>query len=70
MAPVNKKAKKESSEKELEGFLFGDATEDLWSKTGHELDQKLDEATSDQEATEEEDTEEVLISAIHISCIK
>ncbi|GAA5797304.1 hypothetical protein HPULCUR_002685 [Helicostylum pulchrum] len=55
MAP----AKRESSEKELEGFLFGDDTEELWEKTGHELDQQLDEPTSEQEATEEEeDTEE------------
>lgn len=61
MAPVNKKAKKEASEKELEGFLFGDATEELWNKTGHELDQKVDQQTNEQEGTEEEeeDTEEV-----------
>ncbi len=49
MSPTNKKSKKESSEKELEGFLFGDSTEDLWTKTGHELDQKIDNGNSEQE---------------------
>lgn len=58
MAPLTKKAKKEASEKDLEGFLFGDSNEDLWSKTGHELDPQEDETS--QAAEEEDDvTEEV-----------
>lgn len=59
MSPVNKKSKKESTEKELEGFLFADNNDDVWDKTGHELDPKLEK--SDEEASEEEgDAEEVL----------
>lgn len=58
MAPLTKKAKKEASEKDLEGFLFGDSNEDLWSKTGRELDPQEDETS--QAAEEEDDvTEEV-----------
>ncbi|CAO3648303.1 unnamed protein product [Mucor hiemalis] len=57
MSPVNKKSKKESTEKELEGFLFADNNDDVWDKTGHELDPKLEK--SDEEASEEEgDAEE------------
>lgn len=58
MSPISKKAKKESSEKELEGFLFGDTTEELWTKTGQELnaDQAQD---SNAEDDDEEDNEEV-----------
>lgn len=53
MSPVNKKAKRESSEKELEGFLFGEDNDDVWDKAGHELDPKLEK--SDEEASEEEE---------------
>lgn len=60
MAPLTKKAKKEASEKELEGFLFGDSNEDLWSKTGHELDQQQQvEETTQPEEEDAEETEEV-----------
>lgn len=57
MSPVNKKAKKESSEKELEGFLFGEDNDDVWDKAGHELDPKLEK--SDEEEASEEEEEEV-----------
>lgn len=58
MSPISKKAKKESSEKELEGFLSGDTTDELWTKTGQELnpDQAQDSHVEDDE---EEDNEEV-----------
>lgn len=58
MSPISKKAKKESSEKELEGFLFGDTTEELWTKTGQELndDQVPD---SNGEDDDDEDNDEV-----------
>ncbi|KAL7312021.1 U3 snoRNP protein [Mucor circinelloides] len=57
MSPISKKAKKESSEKELEGFLFGDTTDELWTKTGQELnpDQAQDSHVEDDD---EEDNEE------------
>lgn len=66
MSPVSKKAKRaEQSEKELEGFLFGDDTEELWSKTGQELDQKLDNKDDQlDEEDEEEGTEEVSTSCL------
>ncbi|KAI8637323.1 WD40-repeat-containing domain protein [Parasitella parasitica] len=52
MSPISKKAKKESSEKELEGFLFGDNTENLWAKTGQELN---NEQTQDFNTEDDED---------------
>jgi U3 small nucleolar RNA-associated protein 18 len=58
MSPVNKKAKREQSEKELEGFLFGDDTEELWNKTGQELDQKLDAKDEQNDQEDDEDDEE------------
>lgn len=59
MSPINKKAKKEASEKELEGFLFGDNNDDLWSKTGQELDQMSDNDPVEENSGDEEGTEEV-----------
>jgi U3 small nucleolar RNA-associated protein 18 len=60
MSPISKKAKKEASEKELEGFLFGDNEDDLWTKTGQELDQKPENEQGDENSgDDEEGTEEV-----------
>ena len=56
MSPINKKAKRESTEKELEGFLFGDASDDVWNKAGHELDQDFNK---EKEEEEEEADEQV-----------
>lgn len=62
MAPLNKKAKKEAAEKDLESFLFGDSNEELWSKTGHELDQpKTTKQNEEEEDDSVEETEEVSI---------
>ena len=57
MSPISKKAKKESSEKELEGFLFGDTTEELWTKTGQELNP--DQAEDSNAEDDQDDAEEV-----------
>lgn len=57
MSPISKKAKKESSEKELEGFLFGDTTEELWTKTGQELNP--DQAQDSNAEDDQDDAEEV-----------
>jgi hypothetical protein len=70
MSPITKKSKKESSEKELEGFLFGGSTEDLWSKTGQELDQKIENANSEEEEEEEEGAEEVILYTLYFSLQK
>lgn len=59
MAPLTKKAKKEASEKELEGFLFGDSNEDLWAKTGHELDQPEQQEEEQPKEDDIEETEQV-----------
>jgi hypothetical protein len=55
MAPVAKKAKKENTEKDLETFLFGEDDQDLWEKTGNELN---NDAVDDDE---EEEADEVLV---------
>ncbi|KAI7881234.1 WD40-repeat-containing domain protein [Mucor mucedo] len=58
MAPLTKKAKKEASEKELEGFLFGDSNDDVWAKTGHELDQTESKKEDQEDEEETEETEQ------------
>jgi hypothetical protein len=71
MSPISKKAKKEASEKELEGFLFGDNEDDMWTHTGQELDQKpkeeeqAEESSADEEGTEEVKTYKQNISSIY-----
>ncbi|KAI8364320.1 WD40-repeat-containing domain protein [Choanephora cucurbitarum] len=54
MSPINKKAKRESTEKELEGFLFGDASDDVWNKAGHELDQDFNEEVEEEAVSDEQ----------------
>ncbi|CEI92118.1 hypothetical protein RMCBS344292_06389 [Rhizopus microsporus] len=58
MVHVNKKLKKDDSEQQLEDLLFGDNTEDLWSKTGQELEQEEDDEVDDTEVNDEEDINE------------
>jgi U3 small nucleolar RNA-associated protein 18 len=67
MSPISKKLKKESSEKELEGFLFGDTTEELWTKTGQELnnDQVQDNNGDDDD---DDDDDEVYYINKALNC--
>ncbi|RCH95247.1 hypothetical protein CU097_014553, partial [Rhizopus azygosporus] len=58
MVHVNKKLKKDDSEQQLEDLLFGDNTEDLWSKTGQELEQEEDDEVDETEVNDEEDINE------------
>ncbi|KAI7899951.1 WD40-repeat-containing domain protein [Cokeromyces recurvatus] len=57
MAPVNKKAKTDASEKELEDLLFGSNADDMWNKTGHELDIN-NKQTKDESGEDDDDEDE------------
>lgn len=67
MVHVNKKLKKDDSEQQLEDLLFGDNTEDLWSKTGQELEQEEEDEVDDTEVNDEEDINEAVREHIIIT---
>lgn len=58
MAPAQKKQKTETTEKELEDLLFGDVSEDIWDKAGHELEDQEEEQDAFNDESNEEDEEE------------